>query len=334
MGDTHGFFWNSVGKDRIYDADSFENWLKKFYTTGVFVDDLQVTVSDALKVSVSAGYCNVDGKVQMFSDATELAIATGNSTYPRIDNIVVERNDSDRDITLKVVQGTSTSTTAVAPTRTWTSAVKQLVLAQVSVPAGATSITAENITDTRANKSLCGIVAGTVDQIDFEHVDDQFQAWFANLKNQLDGNQASNLQNQIDTINSGLATLQSGISVDSSKNTTFAGQVKGMTLAGNLTVNGQTQMPAIELSGTQPYIDFHYGSSKADYTSRIIEQSSGTLVDYGNLTITGDLNVKGKIYFNDKTQPPRSDGRLYFYWDGTHVCVTIDNKVTQQLAYN
>lgn len=41
--DEYGYFWNSNEHDRVYDADSFSNWLRKFFTTGVFQNDLQVT---------------------------------------------------------------------------------------------------------------------------------------------------------------------------------------------------------------------------------------------------------------------------------------------------
>ena len=45
----------------------------------------------------------------------------------------------------------------------------------------------------------------------------------------------------------------------------------------------------IELSTTTPYIDFHYNNSTGDYTSRIIENSSG------KLDITGKLETYGEI---------------------------------------
>lgn len=45
-------------------------------------------------------------------------------------------------------------------------------------------------------------------------------------------------------------------------------------------------------AGHGGYIDFHYNNSTADYTSRIIEQASGTLSITGALTVAGAL--KGK----------------------------------------
>lgn len=46
------------------------------------------------------------------------------------------------------------------------------------------------------------------------------------------------------------------------------------------------QSGSIEMSGSTPYIDFHYNNSTSDYTSRIIEESSG------QLSFTGNVNAK------------------------------------------
>lgn len=56
--------------------------------------------------------------------------------------------------------------------------------------------------------------------------------------------------------------------------------LSGGTVTGVLTVKGtlNVQNQGIELySSSYPFIDFHYGNSSADYTSRIIEASSGVL---------------------------------------------------------
>lgn len=47
------------------------------------------------------------------------------------------------------------------------------------------------------------------------------------------------------------------------------------TISGNLTANGTSTLSAIELYRSSPYIDFHHGSSTADYTQRIITSGSG-----------------------------------------------------------
>lgn len=230
----HAFFYKSVNGDRVYDDASFEHWLKKFFTSGVFLNDLQVTANDNMIVTVGTGYANADGKVKIFENATALQLETAGSTYPRIDSVVVERNDADRDIILKVITGGySSEPVAHIPVRR--DGVYQLVIAQIYVAAGAVKITQANITDTRSDADLCGFVAGAVDQIDFSQIQAQFDAyfaeykeriatdyaeynedmetylnqmetdfetWFDGVKGQLSGDAAANLQLQIDELKS------------------------------------------------------------------------------------------------------------------------------------
>ncbi len=60
---------------------------------------------------------------------------------------------------------------------------------------------------------------------------------------------------------------------------TGATKINGtLTVTGNFTATGgNATLTAIELYRATPYIDFHYGNSTADYTSRIIEDASGRL---------------------------------------------------------
>ena len=53
MAFEYGFFWDSNNGDRKYNAASFEHWLKKFFTSGVFTGDLQVTANGNMSVNVS-----------------------------------------------------------------------------------------------------------------------------------------------------------------------------------------------------------------------------------------------------------------------------------------
>ena len=47
----------------------------------------------------------------------------------------------------------------------------------------------------------------------------------------------------------------------------------------------------IELYHNTPFIDFHFGNSTTDYTSRIIESSSGTLSIENNLSIASTISA-------------------------------------------
>lgn len=212
MANQYGLFWNSVSSDRLYDADSFSEWLKKFFTTGVFNGDLQVLAASGMDVTVQTGYANIEGKVRFFDTATTFTLAPASGTYPRIDTIVVERNDTDREITVKYVQGTYSGNTPTPTAPVRAAGVYQIVLAQIYVAVGATEIAQGNITDTRPNNTLCGWVVGTVDRVDVEQmtaqVQDEMETWFEGMKDQLSEDAAINLQNQINTINSEIAITE------------------------------------------------------------------------------------------------------------------------------
>ena len=177
----HAFFYNSQDNDRVYDASSFEYWLKKFFTTGVFAGECAVTADGAgMTVQMSGGYCNVDGKVRFFDAVQYFALANAHGYYDRIDTIVIERNDTDRDVTAKVVTGGySANPVPTAPVRE--NGVYQLVVAQIYVAAGTVRITQANITDTRPDTSICGYVMCAVETPDFSQLYAQFLAQAAEV---------------------------------------------------------------------------------------------------------------------------------------------------------
>lgn len=205
-------FYNSVNGDRVYDANSFSDWLKKFFTTGVFKDELRVTAASGMTVNISAGYVNINGKVMEF-DASSLTLDPAEAHLHRIDAVVIERNDTSRNFTLKIVKGNPNVNSAVtAPALVRNTAVYQIMLAKIRVSAGATYISQAHITDTRADASLCGYVAGTVTQMDFTQFSAQFDSylaqfksgrqadfdeWFAHIQDVLDDDTAGHLMNEI-----------------------------------------------------------------------------------------------------------------------------------------
>lgn len=80
---------------------------------------------------------------------------------------------------------------------------------------------------------------------------------------------------------------------------------------------------SIEIYNTTPYIDFHFGNSTADYTSRIIETASGTLSINGKVLkdsgTRGIFNLTSKSHTNYNTnQDYVPTVRTLSYWNGAH----------------
>lgn len=175
-------FYNSVNHDRVYDASSMEEWLRPFFVTGVFNGSLQVTADGtSMAVTVAPGYVNIKGKTRWFESATVLEIAPASGSLRRIDNIVVRRDDANRNFVLDVVKGTAAAS-PVAPAPTRTDSVYELVLARVTVGIGALNIRQQDVTDMRPDASVCGWVVSTVTEMDFSQFTAQFEDFFATFK--------------------------------------------------------------------------------------------------------------------------------------------------------
>lgn len=166
MAEKYGFF-NSADGDRVYDATDFASYFGSLVSNGVFymaATNLQVSPASGLAVSVAAGSAWINGYRYENTDELNLPLTTANGSNPRIDRIVVRLSQISRSIQLAIVAGTPAATPA-APELTRTSDVYELGIADVLVPAAATSIVANNITDTRLNTDLCGLVNSLVSAV-------------------------------------------------------------------------------------------------------------------------------------------------------------------------
>lgn len=173
---SYDYFWNS-DSDRYYDAESMADWLRPFFTNGVFNGSMQVVENEGMSVTVEAGYGYINGKSRHLLGPANLDIETASGTLNRIDNIILRRDDTERRIYLFVQKGGSAAS-PTAPTITRDASVYDLKLAEVYVAAGAVEITQADITDTRMNADVCGWVAAAVTQIDFTQIQAQFDSYF------------------------------------------------------------------------------------------------------------------------------------------------------------
>lgn len=182
----HANFYGSNNGDRVYSPESFEEWLRPFYKNGVFNGELQVTANGNMTVTVAAGNAYINGRMKCFDSAVTLTLATAHATLNRIDNVIVRRNDSDRDFEIMIQQGTYSSV-PVAPEPVRSGSYYDLVLAQVYVAAASSTIIQANVTDTRMDSNLCGWVASNIEEIDFDQIKAQFDSWFETVQDQLPG---------------------------------------------------------------------------------------------------------------------------------------------------
>ena len=204
------FPFNSImvdGKpDRAANAETFALYLQSFFTNGVILKEstsLQVYVGTGMQVQVRPGVGFINGRI-FTSDATEsLTIETAAATLARIDRVVLRLNLVDRLIDLAVLKGEPASAPK-APDLTRNSEVYELCLADVYVGSAVATLAQSNITDTRANSDVCGIVAAAIKQIDtstfYAQFQAQFAAWFETVKGQVEMETLAGVQGSLQAL--------------------------------------------------------------------------------------------------------------------------------------
>lgn len=150
-----------------FDAADVAAYLAGF-TSGVFsgAEDFPVTAAGGLKVTVGAGRgwvhpSRFTGYSITKREADTLTLPLADPSLPRIDRIVMRYDAGARAASLQVLQGTASST-PTAPDISRTELIYDLCLAEITRPAGSTSITTGQIIDTRLDEALCGIVRDSV----------------------------------------------------------------------------------------------------------------------------------------------------------------------------
>lgn len=211
MSVTYGFY-DSLSGDRKYTAAQMSRIFE-----GIIVDGVFASVGSGLVVSAQGGgSMNVivgTGRAWFnftwtLNDAPlYLTVSDAPVALNRIDTVVLEVNtdSSVRANTIKIIAGTPASS-PVPPTLANTSTLKQYGLANISVGSGVTSISNANITNL-IGTTQTPWVSGPLTTIDastlYAQFEAEFNAWFTDLQNELDTNQAANLQAQINDLETG-----------------------------------------------------------------------------------------------------------------------------------
>ena len=132
--------------------------------SGVFsgAEDFPVTAAGGLTVIVGAGRgwvhpSRFTGYSITKRESDTLTMPLADPSLPRIDRIIMRYDAGARAASLQVLQGTASST-PTAPAISRTELIYDLCLAEIARPAGSTSISTGQITDTRLDEKLCGIV--------------------------------------------------------------------------------------------------------------------------------------------------------------------------------
>ncbi|MEG2412619.1 MAG: hypothetical protein RSA29_17675 [Clostridium sp.] len=215
--------------DRAYLAENYARYFASFIGNGVFPNpstNLQILANGTdMNISLQSGKAWINGYFYENTDILTLPISAADGVLNRIDRVVLRLDFLNREIKAYVKKGTFASA-PVAQVLQRDADMYEIGIADIAVNKGAIKITQANITDLRQNNSLCGIVHGTVEQLDVTTLFNQYSAalsqkeagfeaefktWFDSIKGQLSGDVAGNLQNQINQTNAHLGEMNTKI---------------------------------------------------------------------------------------------------------------------------
>lgn len=171
-----------------YDADDASGYLAT-RLSGVYSaeEDFSVTAQDGLSVQVSAGQAWVrparfKGRSIIMEQPTTVVLTEADPVRSRIDRIVLRYDAAAKKTSLQVLDGTPDSAAPAAPAISRTELVYDLCLAEIRRPAGSTAVTTADITDTRADETVCGVMRDGVTGIPTGTLVRQWQAVIESMK--------------------------------------------------------------------------------------------------------------------------------------------------------
>ena len=165
-----------------YDADDASGYLST-RLSGVYSadEDFAVTANGDLTVTVSAGQAWVRparfrGRSIIMEQPETVTLTAADTVRSRIDRLVLRYDATAKKTSQTVLTGTTDSASPTAPEITRTTLVYDLCLADIRRPAASTAITAADITDTRADEAVCGLMRDGVTGIPTQKLVEQWQA--------------------------------------------------------------------------------------------------------------------------------------------------------------
>ena len=195
------FPWDDHNGDREYSSDEFAEFFSTLFKPGIvatanFGSGLQITESASLGMRVKFGAGEAFssfGRNYVHDKDEEVTVPIASTLQDRTDSVAIQFNKSQREAFFVYKESDTTVTR--------TDSIFELQIAKILVPKNSTQITNANITDMRANESVCGYFSPH-GKLNAGDITTQFIAWFEDFKGKLGTDPATNLQLQINDLDS------------------------------------------------------------------------------------------------------------------------------------
>ena len=190
-----------------YDAEDVSTYLCT-RTSGVYAKDTNyaVSVTGPRQITVAPGlawinYDDFKGVSACSREAVNLTVPDADGTLPRIDRVVLQFDTAANLTAVKLKPGTPAAAPE-PPAILQNHNQYELGLCTVSVPAGSSGVTAADITDTRADEDVCGVMRDGVKGIPTAQLQAQALAMLTQL--------STELHTKPDPLDAAIAAVESG----------------------------------------------------------------------------------------------------------------------------
>lgn len=182
--------------------------------SGIYADDDFQCIASGIDNTITVGEgigwirnSKYSGKVFANKTAEVVDLGLADASLPRYDVVAIQFNKA-QNLTKIVVKNGTPSSSPTIPERSVTESIYELYLCKVYRPVGALTITADNVTDTRLDAELCGLMADSVTSVDTSAIDAQVKALIDNLKAEIQGiKDATGLMHTSDWVKDGLIPI-------------------------------------------------------------------------------------------------------------------------------
>lgn len=175
----------------VYSAEDVATYLCT-RTSGVYSKETNfaVSITGTRQITVAPGlawinYDDFKGVSVCSQEENILTVPEADNTLNRMDRVVLQFDTSENVTAIKLKPGTP-AVAAQPPDILQNHNQYELGLCTISVPAGSTSITAADITDTRADETVCGVMRDGVTGIPTAQLQTQAKAMLDRLQAEVD----------------------------------------------------------------------------------------------------------------------------------------------------
>ena len=175
----------------VYSAEDVATYLCT-RTSGVYSKETNFAVSNTgtRQITVAPGlawinYDDFKGVSVCSREENVLTVPEADNTLNRVDRVVLQFDTSENITAIKLKTGTP-AVAAQPPDILQNHNQYELGLCTISVPAGSTAVTAADITDTRADEAICGVMRDGVAGIPTAQLQTQAKAMLDSLQAEVD----------------------------------------------------------------------------------------------------------------------------------------------------